>query len=74
MCSVRTGPSPWQISLTQPGERAFLDEKAVTGSPEELARHIQTFADAGVDQLLVMLDPVGPAGVERFVHVVELLS
>lgn len=63
-----------QINLIQPGKQAFLDEKAVTGSPEKLAEHIQTFADAGVDHLLVMLDPVGAAGIERFARVLELLA
>jgi alkanesulfonate monooxygenase SsuD/methylene tetrahydromethanopterin reductase-like flavin-dependent oxidoreductase (luciferase family) len=63
-----------QISLIQPGEQAFLDEKALAGSPEELAERLQTFADAGVDHLLVMLDPFGVPGIERFSRVVESLD
>lgn len=63
-----------QISLIQAGEQAFFDPEGLIGSPEALAERLQTFADAGVDHLVVMLDPSGVAGIERFGRVVEVLD
>lgn len=63
-----------QISLIQPGEQTFLDGNVLAGPPEEVAERLQTFADAGVDHLLIMLDPIGNAGIERLGRVVELLD
>ncbi len=48
-------------------------EKAISGSPEEIASRLQSFAGVGVSHLIVVLDPPGVAGIERFGRVVELL-
>jgi alkanesulfonate monooxygenase SsuD/methylene tetrahydromethanopterin reductase-like flavin-dependent oxidoreductase (luciferase family) len=48
-------------------------EKAISGSSEEIAIRLQSFADVGVSHLIVVLDPPGVAGIEQFGRVVELL-
>jgi alkanesulfonate monooxygenase SsuD/methylene tetrahydromethanopterin reductase-like flavin-dependent oxidoreductase (luciferase family) len=47
-------------------------EKAISGSAEEIARRLQDFAGVGAHHLIVALDPVTPASIEQFGHIVEL--
>ncbi len=76
---VGRGPATVQLTagtmvkLLRPGEDAWL-ENGITGSPEEIARKLQQFAEVGVDHLLVMIDPPDLIGLERFSRVVELLE
>ena len=56
----------------QPSEGAS-SEKAISGSPEEIARQLQDFADVGASHLIVVLDPLTPASIEEFGRIVELL-
>ena len=60
------------VNLRRPGEEAWLDE-GISGSPEEIANVLKSFADVGVMHLIVMIDPPGVVGIERFSRVVELL-
>lgn len=46
----------------------------LTGSSEELAEQIHAYTRARVDQLIVWIDPVSPAGVEAFAPVLALLD
>lgn len=62
------------VSLLQPGEQASSPRPGIVGSPEEIAERLQAFADVGVDHLVVILDPIGIRGIERFGRVVELLN
>jgi alkanesulfonate monooxygenase SsuD/methylene tetrahydromethanopterin reductase-like flavin-dependent oxidoreductase (luciferase family) len=56
----------------QPCEDAS-SEKAISGSAEEIARQLQDFANVGASHLIVALDPLTPADIEQFGHIVELL-
>jgi probable F420-dependent oxidoreductase len=46
----------------------------LTGTPEELAAQIRTFADAHVTHLMIWIDPVSAAGIEAFAPVLEALD
>jgi len=46
---------------------------AVDGSPEEQAALLRRFADVGVDEVHIQLDPETPARIESFARVIELL-
>lgn len=45
-----------------------------TGSPEELAAFLRSFADAGITHLQIWLAPNTPAGIEAFAPVLALLD
>jgi probable F420-dependent oxidoreductase len=60
------------VRLLESSEDATA-EKAISGSPEEIASRLQSFAGVGVSHLIVVLDPPGVAGIERFGRVIELL-
>jgi probable F420-dependent oxidoreductase len=45
-----------------------------TGTPQELAAQIRTYAGARVDHLIVWIDPVSVAGIEAFAPVLEALD
>ncbi len=48
-------------------------QKAISGTPEEVAHQLQGFADVGVMHLMVGLEPATAANFERFGRVVELM-
>src|SRR6266702_8891484 len=48
-------------------------QQAISGSAEEIARQLQGFAGVGAHHLIVVLDPLTPASIEQFGHIVELL-
>jgi alkanesulfonate monooxygenase SsuD/methylene tetrahydromethanopterin reductase-like flavin-dependent oxidoreductase (luciferase family) len=52
---VRLGPSDEDPS-----------EKAITGTPEEIARQLQALASPGASHLIVSLDPLTPESIEAF--------
>jgi len=62
------------VHMLAPGETLPADSRAITGSPEEVAEQLRAFERAGVQELIVILDPDGLDGIERFVPVVELLD
>ncbi len=45
----------------------------ITGSHEEMASNIAAFADAGMDHIQVVLDPIDAAGVEELANIVSLI-
>ena len=56
-----------------PREDDGSPERAISGSPEEIARHLQDFARAGVAHLIVALDSDIPANIEQLGHIAELV-
>ncbi len=73
------GRNPTTIELTvgtavrlQPRKDAS-SEKAISGSQEEIAHQLRDFASVGASHLIVVLDPLTPASIEQFGHIVELL-
>lgn len=56
-----------------PREDDGSPERAISGSPEEIARRLQDFARAGVSHLIVALDSVIPANIEQLGHIAELV-
>jgi len=47
--------------------------KAITGSPEAIALHLESFAEAGVGHLIVALEPQNSESIQQFGQIVELL-
>jgi alkanesulfonate monooxygenase SsuD/methylene tetrahydromethanopterin reductase-like flavin-dependent oxidoreductase (luciferase family) len=47
---------------------------AVKGTNDEIAAHLRSYADAGVDHVQLWLDPATPAAVESFAPVLERCS
>jgi len=60
------------VKLLAPGEEAG-ETKAITGSPEEIARRLHSFAGVGTSHLIVTLEPLNVENIERFGHIVELI-
>lgn len=60
------------VKLLSSGEDANAT-KAISGSPEEIARRLQSFAGEGVTHLIVALEPLGIESIEQFGRIVELL-
>src|SRR5579872_351926 len=48
-------------------------QKAISGTPEEIAHQLQGFADVGVTHLMVVPEPSSVASIEQFGRVVELM-
>ncbi len=48
-------------------------QKAISGTPEEIAHQLQGFADIGVTHLMVVPEPSSMASIEQFGRVVELM-
>jgi probable F420-dependent oxidoreductase len=46
----------------------------LTGTPEELAAQVRSYAEARVEHLMVWIDPVSLAGIEAFAPVLEMLD
>jgi alkanesulfonate monooxygenase SsuD/methylene tetrahydromethanopterin reductase-like flavin-dependent oxidoreductase (luciferase family) len=61
-----------EIRLT-PREDDGSPVRAISGSPEEIARRLQDFARAGVAHLIVALDSDIPANIEQLGHIAELV-
>ncbi|HZR38957.1 MAG TPA: LLM class flavin-dependent oxidoreductase [Ktedonobacteraceae bacterium] len=78
-CAV-VGRDPAAIELTvgtavkfaSPGEEVD-PKRAISGSPEAIASHLQRFAEEGVTHLIVILDQLSLENIEQFGHIVELL-
>ena len=58
------------------GARVFDRGTAVPvgGPPDEIARALRVFAEAGLDHVQLVIDPVTPAGVEALAPVLEALD
>ncbi len=60
------------VKLLSAGEKAE-ETKAISGSPEAIARRLESFAREGVTHVIVLLEPLTMEGIEQFGHIVELL-
>jgi len=76
-CDVR-GRDPASLARTAGVSIAFSGFEAetgsITGTDEQIAETLSTYAAAGVQHLQVVTSPTGPAGVERLARVVELID
>jgi probable F420-dependent oxidoreductase len=61
------------VRLPQP-EEGGPTEKQITGTPEEIARQLQGFADVGVTHLMIVLEPSSVNSIEQFGRIIELLQ
>ena len=60
-------------AATQP--RQFVQHPwPLVGEPEELAERIRAYVPAGVEHMMVLIDPVTPAGLEAFAPVLAALD
>jgi probable F420-dependent oxidoreductase len=48
-------------------------ERAITGSPEEIARRLHDFVSVGVEHLIVALEPLTVSTIEQFGRIAELV-
>ena len=62
------------VRLLAPGEAPDPEERAIKGTPEEVAATLRGFAAAGVRHLVIALTRESLADMERLGHVVELLG
>jgi hypothetical protein len=60
------------VRLLSPGEAAN-GTKVISGSPEEIASRLHSFAGEGVAHLIVGLEPFGIESIEQFGRIVELV-
>jgi probable F420-dependent oxidoreductase len=75
------GRDPATIALTAgsfahllaPGELPRADDTSITGSPEEMARALRAFEDAGVTHLVLNIEPCEVGSIERLAPVIALL-
>ena len=61
----------------RPGDHWVADARAgqvLSGSTEELATALREYAETGIEQVQVWLDPNTAAGVEAFAPVLEMLD
>jgi probable F420-dependent oxidoreductase len=63
-----------RVRLLAPGEQRGANETDNAGSPEEIARALRGFAEAGVQHLVLNIEPNDVASIERFGRVIELLG
>lgn len=57
-----------------PGESPKPGEPPIVGTPEQVAEALAAFANVGTQHLIVVLDPPGVEGIERFAPVLELMD
>jgi probable F420-dependent oxidoreductase len=75
------GRDPATIALTAggfahllaPGEQPRPDDTSIVGAPEEMARAIRAFEDAGVTHLVLNIEPCELRSIERLGPVIDLL-
>jgi probable F420-dependent oxidoreductase len=61
-----------EVKLLSQGEDSEAT-KAISGSSEEIAHRLLSFAEVGVTHLIVTLEPLGIESIEQFARIVELL-
>jgi len=73
------GRDPASIEMTvgtdvrlQPRQEDGSPDRAISGTPEEIASSLRAFADVGTSHLFVALDAVTPASIEQLGRIVEL--
>ena len=74
------GRDPAAIEITvgtevrlHPREDDASPDRAISGSPEEIARRLQDFAGVGTSHLIVALDSVTSANIEQLGHIAALV-
>src|SRR5216683_3051944 len=74
------GREPAAIEITvgtevrlHPREDDASPDRAISGSPEEIARRLQDFAGVGTSHLIVALDAVTSANIEQLGHIAALV-
>ena len=74
------GRDPAAIEITvgtevrlHPREDDASPDRAISGSPEEIARRLQDFAGVGTSHLIVALDAVTSANIEQLGHIAALV-
>lgn len=60
------------VKLLSAGEKTD-ETKTISGSPEAIARRLESFAREGVTHVIVLLEPLTIESIEQFGHIVELL-
>ena len=73
------GRDPASIEMTvgtevrlQPRKEDGSTDRAISGTPEEIASRLQAFADVGTSHLIVALDAVTPSSIEQLGYIAEL--
>jgi probable F420-dependent oxidoreductase len=61
-----------RVRLLSAGEETRAAQ-ALSGSAEDIAGRLQSFAEGGVTHLIVALEPKGLAGIEQFARIIGLL-
>lgn len=74
---AEVGRDPATITLNagiivRPGSGEGTEERAITGSPEEIARQLHAFAGVGVGHLIAVLDPLNMQTIEQFARIAEM--
>jgi probable F420-dependent oxidoreductase len=74
------GRDPASVEMTvgtevrlQPRKEDGSTDRAISGTPEEIAERLRTFAEVGTQHLFVGLDVVTPASIEQLGRVVEMV-
>jgi alkanesulfonate monooxygenase SsuD/methylene tetrahydromethanopterin reductase-like flavin-dependent oxidoreductase (luciferase family) len=74
------GRDPAGVELTvgtevrfQPRKEDGSPDRAISGTPEEIAERLRAFASVGTQHLLVALDVVTPASIEQLGHIAEIV-
>ena len=77
---AEVGRDPATIELTvgtevrlQPLKEDGSTDRAIAGTPEEIARRLQAFSSVGTSHLVVALDVARPDSIEQLGHIVELM-
>lgn len=60
------------VKLLSAGEEAE-EAKAISGSPQAIARCLESFAREGATHVIVLLEPLTLESIEQFGHIAELV-
>jgi probable F420-dependent oxidoreductase len=73
------GRDPATVEITvgtevrlQPHKADGSSDRAISGTPEEIASRLQAFAEVGTSHLMVALDAVTPSSIEQLGYIAEL--
>jgi probable F420-dependent oxidoreductase len=62
------------VRMLARGEQPRANERRIAGEPEAVAEKLRGFRAAGVEHLVVVLEPSDLTGIERFAEVIALLD
>ncbi len=63
-----------EVQFLAPGQARDPDDAGISGDAEEIAQELHAFAEAGVQHLIVIVQPEGLGGRAQFARVLELLK